>query len=190
MNISKPKAIVFDFSWVLLHPKNRNYKGKLNDLNRINTQNNPLGAYITTSFGNEFVINTMLIKEIKRIKERYKIPVYMFTTDVIQERSEVQRVIKNVFDRIFTAREIVDLKKVTATDLDKAKTEISAFKYIAEEINLPGGIILYVDDKPQNLAVAKDAKVGFEIYEYKKEVSMEESNRKLFKVLENLFPKI
>lgn len=168
------KALLLDFSWVILHPADRAYAGKLNDLNKRMTGDNPLTFY---DFEQYFVINSELLDHIKTLKNESRLAVCMFTTDIIQERPEVQAKTTGLFDRIFTARELVE-KGISQQDYDATKTDPRSFHYIASELHLDSENILYVDDKPQNLRAAQEA--GLQTILYTKTPTMAESNAKLF----------
>jgi hypothetical protein len=59
------KAILLDFSWVILHPTDRSYEGKLNDLNRRLAGEDPLAPY---DFNNYFLLNEELLDKVKALK--------------------------------------------------------------------------------------------------------------------------
>jgi len=174
------KALLLDFSWVILHPADRTYEGKLNDLNRRMAGDDPLAPY---NFKQHFTINQELLDYIKTLKAQYDLGIYMFTTDIIQERSEVQVAIAGLFDRIFTARELVE-KGISQQDYDATKTDSKSFQYIANELHLNPQAILYIDDKPQNLRAAQEA--GLQTVLYTKAPTMVEANTEFFTAIKDI----
>jgi len=71
------KAIVSDFSRVLLFPKDKSYQGSLNALHKELSEK---PSYNALDF---FELNVGLLDFYKSLKDR--IPVYIFTSDVIQD---------------------------------------------------------------------------------------------------------
>jgi HAD superfamily hydrolase (TIGR01509 family) len=87
-----------------------------------------------------------------------------------------------LFNHVFTARELVE-KGISQRDYDAAKTDVESFGYIAGNLHLQPKEILYIDDKPQNVGAAQEA--GYRVILYTKEMTMHESNTKLFEGLKN-----
>ena len=178
----QPQAILSDFSWVLLHPKNRVYQGSLNGLNRQMGGEEGMGEY---PFFEYFELNTELLRYLAIIKERVKIPIYMFTTDAIQERPELKRELESLFDRIISGREIVARGASQAETLDAVKTDPKSYRFIAEDIHISPQELLFIDDKAANLDAAH--KEGYQVLQYKRTPTMEESNAKILEELKRIF---
>jgi FMN phosphatase YigB (HAD superfamily) len=132
------KAIIFDFSRVLLNPNKSTYKDSLNALhNKLSVEAgyNPL---------NHFEFNKELLNFTLQLKSQF--PVYIFTTGRIQEDIHL----KNILDTIFT-------KVYSVEDLKIAKDNPEAYKEIAKEINIPTDQLLFIDDTKANIDAAKKA---------------------------------
>lgn len=139
-------TLLFDFSRVLLHPKDPQYTGTMNGLNNELSAQNP--HYV---FFDYFVINTELLDFLKPLKATLSIN--MFTTDVIQEKPEVKAFTDPIFERTFKAN-----------DLGIAKTDPHAYAVIAKELGKLPEEILFVDDTAENIAAAQQA--GLQTIQY------------------------
>lgn len=136
------KALVSDFSKVLLFPTDSNYTGSLNDLHK------ELSARGDYDFWTYFRVNQDLLAFFQAIGNR--INIYMFTTEYIQEHPALQPKLDGVFKDIFSG-----------VRLGLKKADSSAYKTIAEKIGLKSEEVLYIDDKQANLDAAKQA--GFNV---------------------------
>jgi len=116
------KALVSDFSRVLLSPVDDNYTGGLNDLHK------ELSARGTYDFWAYFRVNQDLLTFFQTIGEQ--VDVYMFTTEYIQEHPDLQPKLAGIFKNIFSGAHL-DLKKSdphaykTILDLNQKKFCIS-----------------------------------------------------------------
>ena len=131
------KALVSDFSRVLLSPKDDNYTEGLNTLHK------KLSAGGDYDFWSYFRLNQDFLAFSKTISEH--IPVYMFTTEYIQEHPALQPELSGIFKKVFSGARL-GLKKVDA----------QSYHFIAKEIGLKPEEILYIDDKQANLDAAKE----------------------------------
>jgi len=139
------KAIVSDFSRVILFSKDPIYEGSLNSLHKEKSQTsdyNPLDY---------FELNTDLLDFYKSQKE--KVNLYIFTTDSIQDAPEFKPFIEPIFTKIFSA-----LK------MGLSKKDPEGYKLIAKELNLNADEILYIDDAPENIEAAKIAGLKTVLY--------------------------
>lgn len=132
------KALLFDFSKVLLFPKDESYKGGLNELN------NKLRGEPDFHFFDHFELNFELLEFLKGMKN--KIPIYMFTKEIIQESPEIKEQVSEVFSGIFSAMKMGILK-----------ADPESYKLIAGQLNLAPPEIFYTDDKEENIEAAKSA---------------------------------
>jgi hypothetical protein len=146
------RAIIFDFSRVLLFPLDPDYTGSLNDLNKdlIQGYQNQGGNY---PFFDYFLINTELIEFIGSLSG--ETDVYIFTTDSIQDRPEVKNLLtlNGKIKGIFRAKELGVLKDTP-----------EAFKLIAEKIGAKPEELMYVDDSIDNVNAADKAGVRAFLY--------------------------
>jgi len=151
------ETIVFDFSRVILFPKDQNYQGGLNKLHK------DLSVKSDYKFLDNFKFNDELIKYLKLNKEKFEL--YIFTTGNIQNTPEVQRKIKGIFNKIYTV-----------TDLGLGKESSKTFNILAQKIGKKPEDILFIDDTLQNVEAAK--KAGLKTIQYNKD------NKKLIQILE------
>lgn len=139
------KAIVSDFSRVLLFPKDTGHEGGLNVLHKKLSQNseyNPL---------DHFELNTELLDFYRSLKKNY--PLYIFTTDSIQDAPEFQKYLQPVFEKIFSA-----------SKMNTSKKDPEAYRKIAANLHLNPETILYIDDSAENIEAATMAKFIAHLY--------------------------
>jgi HAD superfamily hydrolase (TIGR01549 family) len=132
------KAIVFDFSRVLLFHKDKDYQGGLNDLHRHESQHAGYNPF------DHFVLNHELLDYLHSVKEYY--PLYILTSETIQYAPEFQEYLRPLFKYIYSAQK-----------LGMKKDEKKVYEHIAEEIQLRPEEVVFVDDLDKNLAAAKEA---------------------------------
>ena len=140
------KAVVSDFSRVLLSPIDDDYTGGLNDLHK------ELSASGTYDFWSYFQVNQDLLAFFQTIGER--VDIYMFTTEYIQEHPALQPSLAGIFKNIFSGAR-----------LGLKKSDPQAYETIAENIGLKPEEILYIDDKQANLDVAKQAGLNVALFQ-------------------------
>ncbi len=128
--------ILFDFSRVLLFPKDGNYKGMLNDLYRkiIKKQGYKFFDY--------FELNNELLQFMNKLKSKYTLSI--FTTDIIQKDPALREILNNNFKNIFAAN-----------DLGISKKDPDAYKLIADKLECRLNEIIYVDDNLKNVEAAQ-----------------------------------
>lgn len=131
------KALLFDFSRVLLFPKDKSYKGGLNELN------NKLREESDYRLLDHFYLNTELLNF---LKNQNNLPVYIFTQETIQESPEIKDKIKGIFRRIFSGRRM---------GLEKSNPD--SFAVVAKEMGFDSSEIFYTDDTGKNVKAAKTA---------------------------------
>jgi FMN phosphatase YigB (HAD superfamily) len=133
------KAVVTDFSKVLLFAKDEAYSGGLNALNTRLLAGDP--AY---PFFDHFVLNDELLDYYQSLGR--KLPVYVFTTEYIQNHPAIRGRVRRVFKAVLSAQEL---------GLKKADQE--AYRSIAAMIHCGPEEILYIDDKGSNIEAASRA---------------------------------
>lgn len=131
------KALVTDFSRVLLFPFDETYAGGLNSLNNQLLETEP-----DYDFWKHFTLNEELLK----YYDTLDLPSYIFTSENIQEHPSVETRLSRVFRRIFSAKR-----------LDVSKTDEKAYRTIANELGIEPSEIVYVDDNKNNIDAAKKA---------------------------------
>jgi len=132
------KALVSDFSRVILSPIDNNYAGSLNDLYK------KLTAQGNYDFWKYFQVNQNLLTFYKTISKQ--IDIYIFTTEYIQDHPALQPKIESIFKYIFSSAR-----------LGLKKTDPQAYQTIIKGIWLKSKEVLYIDDNPANIDAAKKA---------------------------------
>jgi HAD superfamily hydrolase (TIGR01509 family) len=155
------KALITDFSRVLLFPKDKNYKGSLNALHK--ELSNQQGYNIL----DYFEVNTELLDYYKSIRD--KVALYIFTSETIQDSPELQPFIQHVFSAVYSA-----LK------MGVSKKDEDTYRKLSSLIGFPADEIVYIDDSGVNVNAAK--KVSLQTILYKDNKSLkEEIQRRLTK---------
>lgn len=140
------RAILFDFSRVLLFPKDVSYAEELNKLHRKLVGTNDY------KFSDYFYFNQELIDYLRQMKDKYDL--YMFTSGTIQETPEAAGKIAGIFKQIFSAEKMAVRKR-----------EASSYTFLAEKIGVPPAEILFVDDLSVNIEAAKQAGLATYLYD-------------------------
>jgi HAD superfamily hydrolase (TIGR01509 family) len=152
------KAIVFDFSRVLLFPINKDYKGSLNELHK-KYMNRP--DYSVFDF---FELNVELLTYLDKIM--HKVKLYILTTDTIQDSHEFEKYLKPKFKKIFSA-----------SKMNLSKRESKIYQKITDDLGLNPEEILVVDDALENVRVARKAGMATILFK---------SNNQLFEQLNQI----
>lgn len=132
------KAILSDFSRVLLFPKDESYGGSLNGLYRQEKGSHDF------RFFDFFYLNEDLLNYYKSLRSKVKI--YMLTSEQIQNDPALQPYLAPVFDEIFSAE-----------DMGVHKKQAEAYQLVAQEAGLQPEEILFIDDSKVNLDAASEA---------------------------------
>lgn len=133
--------LLFDFSKVLLFPRNDTYLGSLNTLYK---EKISLPGF---NFFDYFKLNTELLDYLKQHQE--KIDLYMFTSESIQNAPELQPYIKSVFKQIFSA-----------LDMSYSKKQSEAYVEITKILNIDPSDITFIDDSTENIKAARKASLN------------------------------
>lgn len=139
------KVIISDFSRVLLFPVDKGYLGSLNSLN-----NELLKSDSNYDFTHHFTLNIELLSYFQTLG----LPVYIFTSDRIQEHPTIKDYLQKSITSIFSAR-----------DLGIVKTDSSSYALLASMLNIKENEILYIDDSKENVDAAKEAGCQVLLYE-------------------------
>lgn len=129
--------ILFDFSRVILFPKDENYKGLVNDLYRKMLEKK-------ANFSEHFKFNEELLNFLKPLKEKYHLSIY--TTDIVQNDPAAKDVIDPIFENVFVAN-----------DLKISKKDPNGYLIIAKKLNVEPPQILFIDDGVTNVDAARGA---------------------------------
>lgn len=131
------KAIITDFSRVLLFPVDTNYTGGLNELN-----NKLLEENSQYNFLDSFILNSELLSYYSELNKT--IPVYVFTSETIQDHPSIKEKIESSTSDV-----------LSALKLNIHKSEPSAYEKVLRMLSLKPEEVVYIDDKQENLDVAK-----------------------------------
>ncbi len=138
------KALLFDFSRVLLFPKGSDPVESLNGKYRELLEQ---GEF---DFFEHYRLNEELMDFIYKLQDDYEL--FLFTSETIQEAPELKEEL-SVFKRIFSG---------TRMNLDKK--EPVAYETIAREIGADIEEIVFIDDSMLNLTAA--AQAGMQVIHY------------------------
>jgi HAD superfamily hydrolase (TIGR01549 family) len=139
------EAIVFDFSRVILFPRDASYKASLNALHRQLLAEDPQYPFL-----DHFRLNTELLGCLKQITGP---PLYILTSSVIQESPAVKQAIKQVFKAVYSAER-----------LGVKKSEPSSYGRLCQELGAAPERVLFIDDSTGNIDAAKQA--GLQTHRY------------------------
>jgi putative hydrolase of the HAD superfamily len=139
------KAIISDFSGVILMPADSNYTGGLNTLNK------KLLAEGDYNFWQYFKLNEELLEYYRSLRNSLK--VYVFTTGYIQEHPTLSPRLKGTFDEIFSCE-----------GLGLNEKDREAYEAIVDKVGLKSEEIIYIDDKQENIDTASSLGIGAILY--------------------------
>ncbi len=140
------RTIIFDFSRVLLFPKDKTYTGSLNEMHRT------LSEKIDYHLLDYFSLNDELLKHLSKLKPKYRL--FIFTSETIQDDSSLQPFLLPLFKNIFSA-----------SKLGIDKKEPLSYETLAKMIGLEPKDIIYIDDNLDNIRAAQKAGVKCIHYE-------------------------
>jgi FMN phosphatase YigB (HAD superfamily) len=138
LDINLIKALVFDFSRVLLFAKDSSYLGDLNPLHR-----KLLEQYANYPFLDYFYLNQQLLDYLSGFSSKRLI---IFTSGIIQDAPEIQKPIQSIFETVYSAEK-----------MGVRKTEAEAYRRLCHELQLQPREILFIDDSRSNLDAASQA---------------------------------
>ena len=138
-------VLIFDFSRVVVFPKDKTYTGKLNPLH------DQLSKQPGYSFFDHFELNLPLLGLLAGLKGRYHICLY--TTGHIQNIREVQERLDEVFDKVYSVEQ-----------MPLAKDNTESYRYVARGLQRPPEEILYIDDTAANIEIARKAGMNVLVY--------------------------
>lgn len=139
------KTLLFDFSRVILLPKDITYKGELNILHQ------KLSTTANYVFGDNFELNQPLLQLLKTFKDQREF--YIFTSGNIQNVPEIRAVLDPIFKDIFSAQ-VIGL----------SKKDHAAYTKVVALMDKNPEEVLFIDDSPENVGAAKRA--GLEAVQY------------------------
>ena len=132
-------AVVSDFSRVLLFPTDNSYEGSLNELNNRLMKNDA-----DYTFLDYFSLNKELLAFYRELNK--ELPVFIFTSDSIQDHPAIKEELAQIFRGVFSAKE-----------LNVLKDEAWSYAKLAELLHIKTDEILYIDDQQKNIDAATGA---------------------------------
>ncbi len=138
------RKIVFDFSRVILFPKDAVYQGSLNKLYK------EISIQTGFSFSDNYYLNQELLDYLETLKE--KVEMIVFTSGVLHEHPEVSPKI-SMFNLFIKSGDY---------NLDKANPE--SFYQLAKILGTPEKELVFIDDSEKNIVAAK--KAGLQTHHY------------------------
>jgi FMN phosphatase YigB (HAD superfamily) len=140
------KALLFDLARTLLFPKDKTYQGGLNDMYK------KVAATPGFKFFDYFDVNRELLHYIDQARNLR--PVYVFTTETIQNDPALNDLLTQYFKKVYSAMEMGVSKKDPET-----------YKRVAGEMGFDITEILFIDDSLPNIEAAKNS--GMPTLQYK-----------------------
>ncbi|HLD19576.1 MAG TPA: HAD-IA family hydrolase [Candidatus Nanoarchaeia archaeon] len=131
-------TLVFDFSRVILFPKDENYKGKLNPLHKRLSQ---AAGY---NLLDHFELNEPILRYVQEFKGKYGL--YIFTSGSIQNAPEIRPRLEEIFDGIYSSEE-----------LGVSKKDPNGYLHFAKTIGINPGEMIFIDDTSINVEAARRA---------------------------------
>jgi FMN phosphatase YigB (HAD superfamily) len=153
------KTIISDFSRVLLFPKDASYTDSLNALNNHLLSENP-----DYDFYDYFFLNNELLTFYAEIN--ISTPVYIFTSDKIQDHPAIKEIISKSVSGILSAKE-----------MNVQKTNSLAYERVLNELSLRPPEVVFIDDQETNIDAALIA--GMNVIQYVENQTTIEEIRKL-----------
>ena len=140
------KAVITDFSRVLLFPVDINYTGGLNELNNKLLDENP-----QYNFLDFFIVNDELLFHYSKLNKT--IPVHVFTSETIQDHPSIKRLVESSTSSV-----------ISASKLGIHKSNPLAYTEILRSLSLKPEEVIYIDDKQENLDVAEQVGIKTILY--------------------------
>lgn len=138
--------LLSDLGAVLLFPKDKTYKGKLNPLYA------ELSQQSNFRFFDHFELNDELLKTYDELKQKGMI-CYSITEGTIQNDPAIQPMFNRVFLKIYSAQ-----------SLRLSKQDPQLYVSLAEEIGIDAKHFLFIDDSESNCEAAKSAGMNVHLY--------------------------
>ena len=138
------KYFLFDFSRVLLFPKDRNYSESLNGLHR-SLKDNP--NYNSLDY---FDLNIEILNFLDKNKDKSKF--YILTSETVQDDPNIASKL-GIFTDVFSAAKI-----------GLSKTDPEIYKHVAKIIGVLTSEITFTDDSSKNIETAKMAGLDTILY--------------------------
>ncbi len=145
------KALISDFSRVILFPKDESYVSGLNSLHK------ELSKQSQYNILDHFKLNMELLDFYQALKA--KVRFFIFTSETIQDASEFQPYLQPIFEKVFSAGK-----------MGVSKQDAETYTKLAVEIGLQPHEILFVDDISSNVKAAKQAGMQTVQFENNKKV--------------------
>lgn len=138
------KYFLFDFSRVLLFPKDRSYRESLNGLHR---SLKDIPNYNSLDY---FDLNSEVLDFLEKNKDKSKF--YILTSETVQDDPNIANKL-GIFTNVFSAAKI-----------GLSKTNPKIYKYVAQIMSVPTSEITFTDDSSKNIETAKVAGLDTILY--------------------------
>lgn len=135
------KALLSDFSQVILFPKDSDYVGSLNSLYAKKKDEQGF------SFFDLYFVNTELLDFYQELKQKYNIELTIYTTGTVQNHPDLQSHLTS-FSRIFSV-----------ADIGKDKRDVESYQFLSEQLNVLPEEMMFIDDSMSNVSAAREAGV-------------------------------
>lgn len=138
-------TLLFDFSYVLLFPREQSYTDELSSLYKSQKgkgQDDTLG---------HFKLNEELLDFLDAIKDDYQLNI--FTASTVYHETAIKRRLGDVFENIFST-----------VELGVSKSDPKSYSHLAQKLDKDTSEILFIDDTQNNVAAARAA--GLQAIQY------------------------
>lgn len=150
------KTLVFDFSRVLIFPKNKSYAGSLNDLYKANFQTQGFDIF------KFYKLNEILLNYVAQIKQQ-GCAAYIFTSGkYLHTDTQIAKQLSKAFDNIFNTESI-------GFEKDSPKAYIA----LAKKLKADPEAMLFIDDTKENIKAAIVAGLNTLLYKTNKKTIAE-----------------
>jgi len=156
----KNYILLSDLGGVLLHSKDKSYKGKLNPI--YDEESKKEGF----NFFNYFELNQELLEYYYSLKQK-GLTFYMVTEGSIQNDPAIKPDLEKIFKQIYSLNQMGFSKK-----------DSELYEKLAQEMNKEISEIIYIDDSEENINAS--AQSGMKAFQYK-------DNQRLIQTIESLF---
>lgn len=132
------KALLFDFSRVLLFPKDTSYAGSLNEKHK------ELSKTTDYKIMDHFSLNDKLLDFLQGLKDKYVL--CLFTSETIQDSPQFLPRLNNIFQKIYSG-----------IKLGISKKDSGSYITITSDLGLQSEEMLFIDDSSENILEAQKA---------------------------------
>lgn len=140
IDINVIKVLISDFWHVLLFPKDFQTRGSSNIVSKL------IDGYAV--FFDKYFVNEELLKFYAEVKKKQELQLAIYSSGTLFKKPELQPLLTPVFDQTYSS-----------IDIRFEKNNPESYRFLAKELKVKTSEILFVDDSPNNIEVAKEAGV-------------------------------